>query len=91
MSDDKPPRVSLDDNWIVTVDGAPVTMMMGCADAHNHALTIECDDDELVEVVERFNFFCMKCGDDYWTNDYEKFLKIRGTRWRCEACVWGWL
>jgi hypothetical protein len=79
------------DNWIVTKDGMPITEMMGCAAAHNHALKIKSDDEELLEVVERFNFFCVKCGDDYWTSAYEEYMKIRGNRWRCNTCVWGWL
>jgi len=33
-------------NWIVTKDGMPLTGMMGCADAHNHAASIKCDDEE---------------------------------------------
>ena len=33
---------------------------------------------------------CMKCGDDYPTSK-EYYERMKGVRWRCQACVYMWL
>ena len=43
---------------------------------------------EPVEVKETFEWFCIKCGDDYFTT--EESQRPKG-RWRCGACVYSWL
>lgn len=62
------------------------------AEAHNIAssLTINepLEEGLIYEVVESYEWMCMKCGDDYFTT----IEADRPTgRWRCNACVWGWL
>ena len=72
----------------VVVENIAKSQPMDIADAHNYALEIKDTTDGLVEVVETFEWFCGKCGDEYWTQ-YEKDRPVG--RWRCNACVWGWL
>ena len=75
------------ETYRVVVGNMALSGPMDIADAHNYALTVG-KQDGLVEVVETYEWFCMKCGDDYFTT-------IEGDRpagrWRCNACVWGWL
>lgn len=60
---------------------------MNIADAHNYALTVD-EQEQLVEVVETFEYGCCKCGDDYYT----LIEQNRPTgRWRCGACTWSLL
>ena len=35
-----------------------------------------------------YTYFCHKCHDDFFTHDKEYVEKIRGTRWKCNTCVW---
>ena len=65
---------------------------MNIADAHNYALEIKDTTDGLVEVVETFEWFCVKCGDDYWTQYEEEYKSVKKfPRWRCRSCVMGLL
>lgn len=76
----------------VFCEGRAYSGPMNIADAHNKASTLQQSTDlpadGLVEVIETFEFGCVKCGDDYFTTvEAER----PSGRWRCKACVWGWL
>ena len=59
---------------------------MNIADAHNYALKLPACTP--VRVAETYEWFCRKCGDDFWTMDetYYQHIKKIG-RWRCNLCV----
>ena len=80
------------DLFQVMVDGQAFGDPMPISDAHNYALDLRsASPNHEYDVVERYNFFCKKCGDDFWTSDYKHWQKIHKTRWRCNACVWNLL
>ena len=48
--------------------------------------TVKVEDTEV-----RYNFFCKKCGDDFYTTDARYYEMVRSIRWRCNTCVGAWL
>ena len=38
-----------------------------------------------------YTYFCHKCHEDFYTYDKEYVEKIRGTKWKCNTCVWATL
>ncbi len=79
------------ETYRVVVGNKALSGPMEIADAHNYALTVG-EQDGLVEVVETYEWFCMKCGDDYWSMLEETYNRVKAQpRWRCNTCVWGWL
>ena len=86
------PTMSDRQTFRVVVENIAKSEPMNIADAHNYALEIKDTTDGLVEVVETFEWFCGKCGDDYWTQYEEEYKSVKKSpRWRCNTCVWGWL
>tara|TARA_R110002020_G_scaffold474674_2_gene706713 strand:- start:3916 stop:4188 length:273 start_codon:yes stop_codon:yes gene_type:complete len=77
------------DLFQVMVDGEAFGNPMPISDAHNYALGLRSiSPNHKYDVVERYNFFCKKCGEDFWTSDYLYWEKIHQSRWRCDSCVW---
>ena len=74
----------------VFCEGRAYSGPMNIADAHNRACDLQQSEDlpigGLVEVIETFEFGCVKCGDDHFTTVE---AKRPSGRWRCNACVWG--
>ena len=74
----------------VVLDNIAKSGPMGIADAHNYAVELQAHGP--VEVVETYEWFCMKCGDEYWTQYKPEMENVKQhPRWRCDSCVWGWL
>ena len=80
------------DLFQIMINGEAYGEPMSISDAHNYAIELKNDHPQYeYDVVERYNFFCMKCGDDFWTSCYDEYKKIRSVRWRCTPCVYSWL
>ena len=70
--------------------------MENFAEAHNVAVEYKAnpesieewirDKGKIIEVVESFDYMCMKCGDDFWTDSLDNVPRV--SRWRCRTCVY---
>ena len=75
----------------VFCEGRAYSGPMNIADAYNRACDLQQSEDlpigGLTEVIETFEFGCVKCGDVYFTTvEAER----PSGRWRCRACVYSW-